>query len=307
MRRRSVTQRAFQPAAASHLLPARAPTAPHLAQHTSHATLCAPLFARSTSHAARSTHHARNTTNARAPRRGGPFSPPPPHTRLRLARQPHLSVRNTARAQRATHTTWRAVRSHTRAHTKERSDAPRAARSQPTASSHSLPTRAPTAPHNSHNNTHQLIARLLLFARAHTQACATRHARTTWRASLHTPHTHSARQALRRARQAPTRRDSRAPSPQSHDARSGRRPKRRHATRELAHHATHAPHCAPRSAHRTRTALTKRPTALAKRTRAETHEPTSPQSHARRGGVVKQSPPKGGGIALRRFSHGTAL
>ena len=225
MRRRAVTQRAFQPAAASHLLPARAPTAPHLAQHTSHATLCAPLFARSTrTPPAQHTTHARPRT-PRAPRRGGPFSPPPPHTRLRLARQPHLSLRNTARAQHATHTTWRAVRSHTRTHTKERSDAPRAARSQPTASSHSLPTRAPTAPHNSHNNTHQLIARLLFFARAHTQACATRHARTTSAPrSTHRTHTALAKRPAALAKR-PRAETHEPPSPQSHDARSGRRQK----------------------------------------------------------------------------------
>ena len=213
MRRRAVTQRAFSPppprtclrlARRPHRILRTTRRTQHIARHASHAALARrPL----------NTHtHARHE-RPDTPRRCGPFSPPPPHTRLRLARQPHLSVRNTARAQRATHTTWRAARSHTRTRTNERSDAPRAARPQPTASSHSLPTRAPTAPHNSHNNTHQLIARLLLFARAHTQACATRHARTTLRASLHTPHTHSARQALRRARQAPTRRDSRALQP----------------------------------------------------------------------------------------------
>ena len=63
-RRRAVTQQALQPTAASHSLPARAPTAPHLAHHTSHATHCAPRFARGTLHAARSTHTRTQDTNA---------------------------------------------------------------------------------------------------------------------------------------------------------------------------------------------------------------------------------------------------
>jgi hypothetical protein len=45
-RRRAVTQRALKPAATSHSFPARAPAAPQLAHHTSHATHCAPRFAR---------------------------------------------------------------------------------------------------------------------------------------------------------------------------------------------------------------------------------------------------------------------
>ena len=146
-------RRAPQPAAASHSLPARAPTAPHSAQHfthehsaphASHATpwapslathtnthhnaparrdaagpsahrrlalasgsradrtaSCAPHVARNTLRATLRTRHiARRPLNTHTharherpdtPRRCGPFSPPPPHTRLRLARRPHLT------------------------------------------------------------------------------------------------------------------------------------------------------------------------------------------------------------------------
>ena len=121
MRRRAVTQRAFQPAAASHSLPARAPTAPHLAQHTSHATLCAPRFARSTSHAARSTHHARKTTNAPTRRGAAVLSA---RRRLTLAsgsRADRTSqcAAHSARATRHAHDLARRSLSHAHTHQRE--------------------------------------------------------------------------------------------------------------------------------------------------------------------------------------------
>ena len=120
MRRRAVTQRAFQPAAASHLLPARAPTAPHLAQHTSHATLCAPLFARSTSHAARSTHHARKTTNAPRAAAWRSFQPAAAsHSPTARAPTAPLSAQHSARATRHAHDLARRSLSHAHTHQRE--------------------------------------------------------------------------------------------------------------------------------------------------------------------------------------------
>ena len=309
MRRRAVTQRAFQPAAASHLLPARAPTAPHLAQHTSHATLCAPLFARSTSHAARSTHHARKTTNAPCAAAWRSFQPAAAsHSPTARAPTTPLSAQHSARATRHAHDLARRSLSH--AHTHQR-EIRRTARS--TLPAHSLLALAS----NSRAN------RTTQFAQQHAPAhCAPSPLRTRAHTSVrNTPRTHHV------ARLAPhtahTQRSPSAPprSPSAHAPRLTRPParratmraavgagKRRHTTRELAHHATHAPRCAPRSAHRTHTALAKRPAALAKRPRAETHGLSSPQSHdARKREPPNRAPYKGGGFALRRFSRRPAL
>ena len=194
----------LQPAAASRSLLARAPTAlhhtqhiapQHVARHASHEAHCAPP-ARHTC--------ARKTTDAPTRRdAAGSSARRQSHSLTsRAPTAPHMA-QHTARALHATHTTWRAARSHTRTHTIERSDAPRAARSQPTAASHSLPARASTAPHSSLHTTHQLIARLLLIIHAHTQPRATRHARNTMRAirirTMRSPSAahHSARQAPR--------------------------------------------------------------------------------------------------------------
>ena len=146
-------------------------------------------------------------------------SPPPPRTRFQLARRPHHTIRTTTRtsslrafsssharthkrAQHATHAPRGAPRSTHRTHTALAKRSAALAK-RPRAETHEPPARRATM-------------RQLSVPKAptrHTRVGATRHARTTLRASLRTPHTHGARQAPRRARQAPTRRDSRALQP----------------------------------------------------------------------------------------------
>ena len=124
----------------SHSLTSCVPTAPHSAQHT--ATRNTPRTQPGAPFALTNAH-----TPSRAPTRlmqHAP-SPPPPRTRLRLARRPHRTVRSTLRT--------------------------------------------------------QLIARRLLITRAHTQPCATRHARNTMRAIR--THTMRSPSAAHSARQAP--------------------------------------------------------------------------------------------------------
>ena len=178
MRRRVVTQRASQPAAASHSLPARAPTAPHLAQHTSHATLARHA---SPQHIARrpfNTPRTQDHGRPDAPRRGGPFSPPPPHTRLWLARRPHLSVRSTPRARNTPRTNLE-HRSLSHAHTHQR-EIRRAARS-------TLPAHRRLA-----LASNSRADRTIQFAKQHAPAhCAPSPPRTRAHTSVrNTPRTH---------------------------------------------------------------------------------------------------------------------
>ena len=153
------------------------------------------------------------------------------------------------RATRHAHNLARRSLSHMHTHRHESSDAPRAARSQPTTASHSLPARATTAPHKfaahhapahcapspHHTRAHKTVRNTL---NTHHDA---RHPTTTphnVRRSLSQTHTHH--HERRRAR------CSRLPPPPRTCLRLARRPHR-----TVRSTPTHAAHCAP-STHHTR-------------------------------------------------------
>ena len=226
MRRRAVTQRAFQPAAASHLLPARAPTAPHLAQHTSHATLCAPLFARSTSHAARSTHHARKTTNAPRAAAWRSFQPAAAsHSPTARAPTAPLSAQHSARATRHAHDLARRSLSH--AHTHQR-EIRRTARS--TLPAHRLlalasNSRADRTTQFAQQHAPAHCAPSPLRTRAHTSVRNTPRTHHVARLAPHTAHTQRSPSAPPRSPSAHAPRP-RAPSPRATCAASAEAPTR---------------------------------------------------------------------------------
>ena len=115
--RRAATQRPPQPAAALRSLPARAPTAPHGARHTTHATQRAPSASRAdrtaTSRAVCSSHaHTHSHKRPDAPRRSGP----PARRRLALASGSRVD-RTAQRATRHARSTLRAFLTHTHTHT----------------------------------------------------------------------------------------------------------------------------------------------------------------------------------------------
>ena len=176
-RRHAATQRAAQPAAASHSPSAHVPTAPHPAQHVAHAALCAPRFARHTVRASLHTHApdrtvtvphgARHTLRTqhvvrrpirhrphrsiarrllitrahalpRAPRRAA-TQWAPASRRLAFGSESRVD-RSAQRATRQTRSTWRAFPTHT--HT-QRSPSATSQRS-PSATQPQAPRRAAT-------------------------------------------------------------------------------------------------------------------------------------------------------------------
>ena len=276
-RRRAVTQQALQPAAASHSLPARAPTAPHVAQHTTHAASCAPSASRADRSATYtpSAHHTRThaATTPREPRCSGLPGPPPPHTRFRLARPSHRTVRSTQRTQhfarhasRAAHCALPLATSHPRNHT------------------------APTRRDAAGSSARRRLA-LAFGPRADRAApCATRGARSTLRATLRTQHS---------ARFAPHTRT---------------RP-HRDRTARCAAHITHATRCAPSDSPPT-APLHCAPSAHHSRTRTATSAPTrrdavgpnppSPRIRfriARRSHRAARSPPRTQHMACLPHTH----
>ena len=283
----------LQPAAASRSLLARAPTTPHLAQHTAHAAHCVPRFARSTLRATRSPHtRTQNHERPDAPRRRGPLQPVTSRTRLRLARRPHRAVRSTPRARNTPRTRPRAPLALTHAQTPPR-ELRRAARSTLPAhrrlalasslrgnrtaqfAAHHVPAHYAPSPH--HSRAHTAVRNTprtqpgapFALTHAHTQPRAPRRARYSKLPAHHRLALASSSRADRTAQCA------------AHHARSSLRAVcSSHArTHNHAKHATHATQCAT-SAHKQcarqaphTTALAKRPTALAKRPRAATREP----------------------------------
>ena len=316
----TATQRAPQPAAASHPLRARAPAAPHSAQHLRTHTL-RPTLAHGTLSAIRSPPTPTRNHNAPARRDAAGLS-----ARRRLA------LASGSRADRTAPCATHFARNTLRATLRTQHIARRPLNT-PRTQDHERPARRGVA---------VLSARrrltLAYGSRANrTSQCATQRARNAPRTRPGAPF------ALTRAhtpKRDPTHRAQHAPSPPPPRTRFqlARRPHHTirtttrtsslrafsssHArTHKRAQHATHAPRCAPRSTHRTHTALAKRSAALAKRPRAETRELSSPQSHDARGCrrrkaptraheslAVEQSPSSGWRQSLSaRFSRGPAL
>ena len=152
--RRAAAQRAPQPAATSHLLPARAPTATHA--HHARRTLCAVRFTRRLN---RNITRRLLITRARAqPQRlasrdAAGSQPTAPHTRFRLARQSCRTLHSTLRTQNfvrhASHAALFAPPAHhTRTHTPDAPTRRDAANPSARRQSHSLTSRVPTTPHS---------------------------------------------------------------------------------------------------------------------------------------------------------------